>query len=62
MADRASRAGVEDGDVIIGLGTEVVDGVDTLHRLLTGTGYVDTPTTVTFLRRNELVRRTIIPA
>jgi S1-C subfamily serine protease len=58
----ASRAGVEDGDVIIGLGTEMVDGVDTLHRVLTGAEHIDAPTTVTFLRRNELMRRTIIPA
>jgi S1-C subfamily serine protease len=58
----ASRAGVEDGDVLIGLGTETVDGVDALHRILTGAEHIDAPTTVTLLRRNELLRRTIIPA
>jgi S1-C subfamily serine protease len=56
----ASRAGIEAGDVIIALGETPVDGMDALHKLLT-----DTPlgkTTVTLLRRNELVRRAIIPA
>ena len=56
----ASRAGIEEGDVIIGLGDTHVDGMDGLHRLLTD-GYVDR-TSVTLLRKNELVRRTIIPS
>jgi S1-C subfamily serine protease len=55
----ASRAGIEEGDVIIALGTTHVDGMDGLHRLLTD-GPID-HTTVTLLRKNELVRRTIIP-
>jgi S1-C subfamily serine protease len=58
----ASRAGVEPGDIIIALGTETVDGVDALHRVLTGHERVDAPTNVTLLRRNERVIRTIIPA
>ena len=58
----ASRAGVEPGDIVIMLGAEPVDGVDGLHRVLTGPGRIDAPTTVTLLRRNERVRRTIIPA
>jgi S1-C subfamily serine protease len=56
----ASRAGIEAGDVIIALGETPVEGMDALHKLLT-----DAPlgkTTVTLLRRNELVRRAIIPA
>ena len=32
----ADRAGVRSGDLVIGLGEEVVAGVDDLHRLLTG--------------------------
>ncbi len=56
----ASRAGIEEGDVIIGLGDTHVDGMDGLHRLLTD-GDVDR-TSVTLLRKNELVRRTIIPS
>jgi S1-C subfamily serine protease len=55
----ASRAGIEDGDVILALGDAPVDGMDALHRLLTD-GSSD-PTSVTLLRKNELVRRTIIP-
>ena len=55
----ASRAGIEDGDVIIALGEHAVDGIDALHRRLTD-GQLG-PTTVTLLRRNELVRRAIEP-
>jgi len=55
----ASRAGIEAGDVIIALGDDHVDGMDGLHRLLTDL-HIDV-TSVTLLRRNELVRRTIIP-
>jgi S1-C subfamily serine protease len=55
----ASRAGIEAGDVIIALGDDHVDGMDGLHRLLTDL-HIDA-TSVTLLRRNELVRRTIIP-
>ena len=57
----ASRAGIEEGDVVIGLGDGVVDGVDTLHKVLTDR-HVDAPTKVVLLRRNALVSRTIIPA
>ncbi len=56
----ASRAGIEDGDVIVALGDAPIDGMDALHKLLT-----DAPierTTVTLLRKNALVRRTIILA
>lgn len=56
----ASRAGIEEGDVVIGLGEGIVEGIDSLHRLLTDRG-VEAATTVTLLRRNELVSRTIIP-
>jgi S1-C subfamily serine protease len=35
-ASPAERAGVHAGDLVIGLGDEVVAGVDDLHRLLTG--------------------------
>jgi S1-C subfamily serine protease len=56
----ASRAGIEAGDVVIALGDDHVDGMDALHRLLTDRAIG--ATTVTLLRRNELVRRTIIPA
>jgi S1-C subfamily serine protease len=58
----ASRAGVEPGDIVIALGAEPVEGVDGLHRVLTGHDRVDAPTTVSLLRRNERVQRTIIPS
>jgi S1-C subfamily serine protease len=56
-----SRAGIEEGDVIVKLGTAPVEGVDALHKILAA-HRPDTPTTVTLLRRNELVTRTIIPS
>jgi len=36
----AERAGLREGDLIVGLGEDVVAGVDDLHRLLTGHGAV----------------------
>ena len=54
----ASRAGIEAGDVILALGDDPVDGMDALHRLLTERAAEKT--TVTLLRRNELVRRAIV--
>jgi S1-C subfamily serine protease len=56
----AARAGIEEGDVIVALGATPVDGMDALHRLLTDSALG--PTTVTILRRNELLRRDIEPA
>jgi S1-C subfamily serine protease len=55
----AAQAGIEDGDVIVALGETHVDGMDALHRLLTN-GPIGA-TTVTLLRRNELIRREIVP-
>ena len=55
----AARAGVEEGDVIVAFGSVPVDGMDALHRALT-----DAPageTALTLLRRNALLRRSIIP-
>jgi S1-C subfamily serine protease len=56
----AARAGVEEGDVIVALGTTPVDGMDALHRLLTDTALG--ATTLAVLRRNELLRLPIEPA
>jgi S1-C subfamily serine protease len=58
----AARAGIEPGDIVIALGTEPIEGVDGLHRALTGHHRIDAPTTVTLLRRNERLQRTIVPA
>ena len=58
----ASRAGIEEGDVLVALGEGMVEGIDALHKLLTDRPVVDAPTSVTLLRRNQLVTRTIVPA
>jgi S1-C subfamily serine protease len=55
----AAAAGVEEGDVIVAFGTKPVDGIDALHRALTE-DYAGSAT-LTLLRRNELVRVTIVP-
>jgi S1-C subfamily serine protease len=57
----ASRAGIEEGDVLVALGNEPITSVDGLHKLLTD-HHVETATKVTLLRRHERVTRTIIPA
>jgi S1-C subfamily serine protease len=57
----ASRAGVEEGDVLVALGDDPIASVDGLHKLLTDR-HVDAATTITLLRRHERMTRTIIPA
>jgi S1-C subfamily serine protease len=61
-ASPAARAGIEPGDIVIALGAQAVDGIDSLHGALTGRERIDAPTTVGLLRRNERVQRTIIPS
>jgi S1-C subfamily serine protease len=56
----AAVAGVEAGDVIIALGDAPVDGMDTLHRIMTA-GPIGA-TTVKLLRRNNIMRFDITPA
>jgi S1-C subfamily serine protease len=56
----ASRAGIEEGDVVIRLGEATVEGIDGLHKLL-AKHQPGTPTKITLLRRNRLETRTIIP-
>jgi S1-C subfamily serine protease len=56
----AASAGIEAGDVIVALGDAPVDGMDSLHRIMTA-GPIGV-TTVTLLRRNELKRLDITPA
>jgi len=56
----AATAGIEAGDVIVALGDSPVDGMDSLHRIMTS-GPIGA-TTVTLLRRNELKRLDITPA
>jgi len=57
----ADRAGVREGDLIVGLGNEPIAGVDDLHRLLTGhDAFRETELRV--IRRTELLRLAIRPA
>jgi S1-C subfamily serine protease len=56
----AQRAGLQEGDLIIGLGGEAVSGVDDLHRLLIGHEAVrETPLVV--IRRTERLDLAILP-
>jgi S1-C subfamily serine protease len=48
----AQRAGLTEGDVIIGYGDQAVRDIDALHKLLVEEK-VGIPITVTFLRRGE---------
>jgi S1-C subfamily serine protease len=59
-ASPAARAGIEEGDLVVALGADPVEGVDALHKILAEVR-PDTPTTVTLLRRNQLETRTIVP-
>jgi S1-C subfamily serine protease len=55
----AATAGIEEGDVIVALGETPVDGMDSLHRILT-----DGPlgsATATLLRKNAFMRVAITP-
>ena len=52
----AQRAGLTEGDVVIGYGDQTVQGIDDLHRLLVEEK-VGVPMALTFLRRGE--KRTI---
>lgn len=56
----AQVAGVIDGDVILAVDHQVIQGVDDLHRLLTGQR-IGTPLPMKVLRGNELVELTVTP-
>ncbi len=56
----ARRAGLQEGDVIIGFAGERVDGIDELHRLLTEER-VGIEQTISVIRRTELLDLGIIP-
>jgi S1-C subfamily serine protease len=57
----AERAGVKDGDFIVGFGEAVVDRTDDLHRLLTGERVGET-ISLKLLRGVELLELPIVPA
>ena len=56
----AERAGLREGDVILGFSGQPVAGVDDLHRLLTDT-QVGVKNTITVLRRTERLDVVIVP-
>jgi S1-C subfamily serine protease len=56
----AQKAGVREGDVIIGFGGEPVPHIDVLHRLLTGER-IGGKSTLTVLRHTEILDLSIIP-
>ena len=56
----AQRAGVREGDVIIGYGTQTIAGIDDLHRLLTAE-QVAVQALLTVIRRAEKIQLEITP-
>jgi S1-C subfamily serine protease len=55
------RAGVRDGDLIVGLGGQPIAGIDDLHRLLTEE-QADRETTLTVVRGSERVTLQVRPS
>jgi len=56
----AQSAGVRDGDVIIGYGTQTIAGIDDLHRLLTDE-QVAVQALLTVIRRAEKIQLELTP-
>jgi S1-C subfamily serine protease len=56
----AQRAGLIEGDVIVGFGDQTIGGIDALHRLLTHE-QVGQRAPLTILRRNDKLTLTIVP-
>lgn len=59
-ASPARRAGLHEGDVIIGYNDQPVGGIDDLHRLLTET-QVGVRSRLTIIRRSEKIVLDIVP-
>ena len=59
-ASPAQRAGLRDGDLIIGLGGKPVGGIDDLHRLLSDLA-AGAPIAITLLRRGEKMSINVTP-
>jgi S1-C subfamily serine protease len=57
----ASRAGVEAGDMIVRFGGETVNGIDDLHRLLTGER-IGAESKLTLLRRAQKLELRVVPS
>jgi S1-C subfamily serine protease len=60
-ASPAENAGIEAGDIIVSFSGKTVDGIDGLHKLLTGS-IVGTEAEVRLLRATELLKRHVVPA
>ena len=56
----AQRAGLSEGDVIVGFGDQSIGGIDALHRLLTHE-QVGRQSPLTVLRRNDKLTLNIVP-
>ena len=56
----AARAGVQEGDLVIGFGADTISGVDDLHRLLVGHEAVR-DTVLKVIRRTERLDLAIRP-
>jgi S1-C subfamily serine protease len=56
----AQRAGLWEGDIIVGYNRHPIAGIDDLHRLLTDT-QVGVRSTLTIIRRTETLRLDIVP-
>jgi S1-C subfamily serine protease len=56
----AQRAGLIEGDVIVGFGDQAVGGIDALHRLLTHE-QVGQRSPLTIIRRNEKLTLNVVP-
>ena len=59
IARQMTVRSIEAGDVIVALGEAPVSGMDALHRIMTGEAIGTT--TVTLLRRNNVLRLDITP-
>lgn len=56
----ASRGGLREGDVLVGIDGHPIGGIDDLHRLLTDQR-IGTPVTLDVLRRSERLALTVVP-
>jgi S1-C subfamily serine protease len=56
----AKRAGLSEGDIVVGFESQPVAGIDDLHRMLTEER-VGVKTTLTIIRHTEKLNLTIIP-
>jgi S1-C subfamily serine protease len=56
----AQRAGLQNGDVLVALGTHAIESVDDLHRILTEQ-HIGVPVHLSVLRRFDRIDITAVP-